>query len=77
MTLCKHKSIRNKRCGSKKCDKPVSRRILFSLGFSASFCEKCADELIQNNLGTEQRHTWSSSGKNVTIANRSLIGEDG
>jgi hypothetical protein len=54
MSSYNFKSLRNKRCGSSRCDNPARKRILFSLGFSASFCEKCADELIRNNLGVER-----------------------
>jgi hypothetical protein len=54
MSSYNHKSLKNKRCGSSRCDNPARKRILFSLGFSASFCEKCADELIRNNLGVEE-----------------------
>lgn len=76
VSLYKRKSIGNKKCGSNKCDNQVNRRVLFSLGFSASFCEKCADELIRNNLGVDEGITGSSVGKDVNIANGSLIEEN-
>lgn len=74
--LYKRKSLGNKKCGSNKCDNPVNRRVLFSLGFSASFCEKCADELIRNNLGVEDGFTCSSMGKDVNNVNGSLSWEN-
>lgn len=70
MSLYKHKSLRNKKCGSSKCDNPGKKRVLFSLGFSAFFCEKCANELIRNNLGVEEGHT--EAGQNLNIANGSF-----
>jgi hypothetical protein len=76
MALYKHKSIRNKRCGSNKCKNQANRRVLFSLGFSAFFCEKCADELIRSNLGTEEESTDISAAKHANIADESLIGEN-
>jgi hypothetical protein len=54
MSIYKRKSLKNKRCGSSECDNPSKKRVLFSLGFSASFCEKCAEELIRNKLGIEE-----------------------
>jgi hypothetical protein len=77
MSSYKHKLLRNKRCGSSKCDNPARKRVSFSLGFSASFCEKCADELIQNNLGVEEVHTASSAARDVNIANGGFNLEDG
>jgi hypothetical protein len=73
MSIYKHKSLKNKRCGSSGCDNPSKKRVLFSLGFSASL--KCADELIRNNLGVEDVHT-DSAEKDENIAKGGLIGEN-
>jgi hypothetical protein len=55
MSLTNEKSIHNVLCASNGCDRTATKRILFSLlGFSACFCQKCADELIQNNIGIEE-----------------------
>jgi hypothetical protein len=70
MSLYKHKALRNKRCGSSKCNNAAKKRVLLSFGFSASFCKKCADELIQDNLGVEE---VVSAGQDVNIANEVLI----
>ena len=74
MSLYRRKTIWNKKCGSNKCDSPANRKVLFSLGFSAFFCEKCADELIRNNLGVDEG--VSTMGKDVNIASESLIGRN-
>ena len=67
MSLHKHKLLRNKRCGSNECDNPAKKRVLFLLGFSALFCEKCARELIQNNLGVAEWHSGCCAGLDVNI----------
>jgi hypothetical protein len=45
------KSIRNQICGVNKCNKPATKLIIFPLGFSAKFCNECADFLIKKGMG--------------------------
>jgi hypothetical protein len=68
MSLHKHKLLKNKRCGSNECDNPAKKRVLFLLGFSALFCEKCARELIQNKLGVASGIQVCCAGLDVNIA---------
>jgi hypothetical protein len=48
------KKVHNDACGVSGCNLAASKRVLFSVGFSASFCDKCADELVTSNIGTYQ-----------------------
>jgi hypothetical protein len=43
-------------CGSNGCTKPSTTRILFTIGFSASFCKECASRLITEEMGIEDRN---------------------
>lgn len=47
-------TVKNQVCGVDGCDKPVSARICFFLGFSANFCKECANALAAQNLGVEE-----------------------
>jgi hypothetical protein len=45
------KSIKNLVCGFNECNKPSTRKIVFRFGFSAGFCNECAELLIRQGLG--------------------------
>jgi hypothetical protein len=49
------KSIDNIICGFNGCAKPATMKITFQLGFSARFCDKCADFMIREGLGKMER----------------------
>jgi hypothetical protein len=48
------KEIGNTICGKSNCSRQTTTKILFSLGFSAGFCSKCADNIIQQGLGIKR-----------------------
>jgi hypothetical protein len=48
----KIKEVDNLLCGTRACTRPVKRKVFFSIGFSANFCEECANVLIHDNIGT-------------------------
>jgi hypothetical protein len=43
-------SVRNPVCGGNGCNRDVKKRVDFELGFSAGFCEDCAERLKQQGL---------------------------
>jgi hypothetical protein len=47
-------AVRNEICGASGCDKHASRRVSFSIGFSANFCIECARSLSGQNMGLEE-----------------------
>jgi hypothetical protein len=47
----KIKELHNILCGSIGCTRPAKRKVLFSIGFSANFCEECANVLMHDNIG--------------------------
>ena len=47
----KIKEIGNLLCGTTGCARPAKRKVFFSIGFSANFCEECTDALIRDNIG--------------------------
>lgn len=52
--MTKEKEVHNVMCGAFGCDLAASKRLMFSVGFSASFCDKCAAELMTSNIVTHQ-----------------------
>lgn len=47
----KIKELDNILCGSSGCTRPSKKKVFFSIGFSANFCEECTNALIRDNLG--------------------------
>jgi hypothetical protein len=47
----KIKEVDNLLCGISGCTRPAKRKVFFSIGFSANFCEECANVLIHDNIG--------------------------
>jgi hypothetical protein len=47
----KIKEVDNLLCGTSGCTKPAKTKVFFSIGFSAKFCEECANVLIHDNIG--------------------------
>jgi hypothetical protein len=56
LDMTSEKEVYNKTCGALGCNVTVSNRVVFSVGFSANFCERCAAELVSNGLGVIGRH---------------------
>ena len=48
------KEMGNTTCGKSNCSRQTTTKILFPLGFSAGFCSKCADNIIQQGLGIKR-----------------------
>lgn len=46
------KEITNTVCGKKNCSIQATTKIIFPLGFSAGFCNKCADDIVHLGIGT-------------------------
>lgn len=44
------KQINNSVCAMNGCNKPVKESLVFALGFSAGFCEHCANSLMVQGL---------------------------
>ena len=51
-------SVENQICGADGCNKPISKKVFFSLGFSANFCAEHAEELIQEGIGSEKQYLY-------------------
>jgi hypothetical protein len=51
-------SVENQICGADGCNKPISKKVFFSLGFSANFCAEHAEELIQEAIGSEKQYLY-------------------
>jgi hypothetical protein len=49
-------SVENQICGANGCNKPINKKVFFSLGFSANFCAEHAEELIQEGIGAEKQY---------------------
>ena len=47
----KIKQVDNLVCGTSGCTRPAKRKVFFSIGFSANFCEECANVLMHDNIG--------------------------
>ena len=47
----KIKEVDNLLCGTSGCTRTGKRKVFFSIGFSANFCEECASVLIHDNIG--------------------------
>jgi hypothetical protein len=48
----KIKEVDNLVCGTSGCTRPAKRKVFFSsIGFSANFCEECANVLMHDNIG--------------------------
>ena len=47
----KIKEVDNLVCGTSGCTRPAKRKVFFSIGFSANFCEECANVLTRDNIG--------------------------
>jgi hypothetical protein len=45
------KKIKNTICGKSNCSRDAETRVIFQLGFSAGFCTKCADDIMEQGLG--------------------------
>jgi hypothetical protein len=43
-------SVGNRICGSNNCNREAKRKVEFGLGFSAGFCNDCADDLMRQGL---------------------------
>ena len=54
--MIKGKEVYNRACGVSGCNVTASKRVVFSVGFSAYFCDRCAAELVNNGLGVIVRH---------------------
>lgn len=50
------KYLENNVCGKNGCYESAVKRILFPLGFSALFCEKCASELVKDESDSFSLH---------------------
>lgn len=44
------KIVNNSVCGTEGCTKPVRENLVLALGFSAGFCEQCANRLKSQGL---------------------------
>ncbi len=51
--MIKGKEVYNEVCEASGCNVTATKRIIFPLGFSACFCDKCAHELIRSGMGVE------------------------
>jgi len=51
MSQEEQKFIRNRICAFTGCTKLATTRVTTQLGFSAKFCDKCADRMISEGLG--------------------------
>jgi hypothetical protein len=51
------KQINNLVCGMDGCNKPVKEKVVLALGFSAGFCEHCANRLISQGLTIRAKET--------------------
>ena len=52
----KDRDLSNQICGALGCSAPATKSIVFSVGFSACFCERCAVELVNNCRGTMKKN---------------------
>lgn len=55
------KEVNNQECGAFGCNVTATMRVVFSVGFSAFFCERCAVELIKNGMGVIERSPGDSN----------------
>jgi hypothetical protein len=52
----KDRDLSNQICGALGCSAPATKSIVFSVGFSAYFCERCAIELVNNCRGMMKKN---------------------
>jgi hypothetical protein len=62
----KDRQVNNKICGAIRCSAAATRIIILSVGFSAYFCERCANELVNIGIGVEGRNAAVHADVNVT-----------
>ena len=48
------KPINNPTCAYRNCENKSTKRLFFALGFSALFCDKCAEKILADRLAIQE-----------------------
>lgn len=55
------KPINNAICAYRSCENKSTRRLFLALGFSALFCDKCAEKILANNLAVTEASDYEKA----------------